>query len=1185
MDLRVNQTGIRNGEFITSSPSGKQNKGMVMQIRGLYPPDIQEVKKLNFVTLRDVFNVIPFFTNMSAEDRKEWLIDNSIDMRKVYLEDVELWVKIVKIGSNNFLTKTLDKDIIDGLLRGNSDDPEGYWRLTDVYNLFPRKPGSKARKTTLVFRPSNWSLMIPKTSVSKYTGMYIDLDDGILSSGTIETGTIETGPIGTGPKKIYKIELESRGKAYMSDMAIMSSSRGSPLTEDKLFSMASKYVDIDVMNQIKDIICWFPPSMHKSLIQKLIRTRCQQVEYGGKTYDASATLLTSLSLLFLNPGVFVPNIRRFVTGMESSTKRLAVSICEDSYTTNFNALLSLYAASLVAQTDRNWLPTDKLLDEWFRLAIQAQTDSRLFDYDFHNYQENITQFDPLSVSYLILAEIRSFKTDIDMMGSIAQNFGRAAKSFDSRMTIMPILQAVDHHAFTEIAYYLPYTGTPYEEVFGNIWKYVSAVNPRKEIYKNYVLTMENEDFVKNVRRSQRDVWISKMYQPQNRPTTELTTDFSYTLDPSWLAGMIGPIEIKLSKSVAIVVLKVDNIYNMTAVKKPQRDSKAANFLTDEEIGQAVRKAKLKLSKGIKLSNVPSTLPLFKDSTVTLVEDRYIITVNGQNYLWSDIINLQYVFPVHQPLPGDSVYNSLLYTGDGIEAGAEVIETIFSKFNRDVIRRLSTFLTGYKSSIELGKISRDGTGTYYQVFPEDTAVNHILSYISVKYPAALVKCKSGFKVKVGPLLWTIRDTINQRMAQTVNFDKKWKIPLPETRKRWEHQIDSYNQMVARNEAGKKGHLMWITVGLGKTMITLDYLAYLIESGKMPSYCVYSLPASAIDNIQVELDRRGIPHKLLDGRKASKDTYKRVDPYIVCLIKHDHLRLGGLDDTLKRLAKDMVFIVDEFHKTLGKSIRTSLALEIARLSYDFVGMTGTIIKDTNYDELIQWLEQIVEFEVTEKNYWVAIGALVSRKVCTKVVVDRQMIEISLPPDLAERYYSLVPEKLGGHATQIKFNEAVNLCYEAVTREMVKDIYNYVMAGEGVFVVAKDITHQKVIQKMLIQQGLSETAIHLFEKDNQITLTAEYDGPIKVVITTKRHAEGYTLTKFRIMIMSVYFTNQATRDQLEGRINRIGQESDEIKIHIYHTGILTYINNRYEKARTLAQALKGFAAEVGIDYDLDL
>ncbi len=87
--------------------------------------------------------------------------------------------------------------------------------------------------------------------------------------------------------------------------------------------------------------------------------------------------------------------------------------------------------------------------------------------------------------------------------------------------------------------------------------------------------------------------------------------------------------------------------------------------------------------------------------------------------------------------------------------------------------------------------------------------------------------------------------------------------------------------------------------------------------------------------------------------------------------------------------------------------------------------------------------------------------------------------------------------------------------------------------------------------------------------------------MVITTKSHSEGYTLTKFRIMITSVYFSNQATREQLEGRINRIGQLSPMVRIHIFHTGILSYIHKRYEKARTLAAALKGFANEVGIDY----
>jgi hypothetical protein len=83
---------------------------------------------------------------------------------------------------------------------------------------------------------------------------------------------------------------------------------------------------------------------------------------------------------------------------------------------------------------------------------------------------------------------------------------------------------------------------------------------------------------------------------------------------------------------------------------------------------------------------------------------------------------------------------------------------------------------------------------------------------------------------------------------------------------------------------------------------------------------------------------------------------------------------------------------------------------------------------------------------------------------------------------------------------------------------------------------------------------------------------------VITTPTHSEGYTLTKFRIMIQLVYFTNQATREQLEGRINRIGQSSDTIYIFTLHTGILSNVYERYEGVRSLSDALKGFAKEEG-------
>lgn len=166
MDLRVSQTGVRSYEFIAVSPSGKQNKGTVIQIRGSYPPEIARVKQLDPISIRDTFNTIPFFSNMNTNQRLDWLIKNGTNIADLYLDDTDIWLKFIKIGDKNFFHKALGIDGVNQLLKPNPNDLEGFWSIKDVYNMFPRKPGSRAKKTTLIFRPSNWSLMIPERVVN-----------------------------------------------------------------------------------------------------------------------------------------------------------------------------------------------------------------------------------------------------------------------------------------------------------------------------------------------------------------------------------------------------------------------------------------------------------------------------------------------------------------------------------------------------------------------------------------------------------------------------------------------------------------------------------------------------------------------------------------------------------------------------------------------------------------------------------------------------------------------------------------------------------------------------------------------------------------------------------------------------------------------------------------------------------
>jgi hypothetical protein len=64
---------------------------------------------------------------------------------------------------------------------------------------------------------------------------------------------------------------------------------------------------------------------------------------------------------------------------------------------------------------------------------------------------------------------------------------------------------------------------------------------------------------------------------------------------------------------------------------------------------------------------------------------------------------------------------------------------------------------------------------------------------------------------------------------------------------------------------------------------------------------------------------------------------------------------------------------------------------------------------------------------------------------------------------------------------------------------------------------------------------------------------------------------------MVTGVYPSNNADREQLEGRINRIGQKSPSVQYITVHTGILTYIMNNHNDARNLSAVLSALAGNI--------
>ncbi len=143
------------------------------------------------------------------------------------------------------------------------------------------------------------------------------------------------------------------------------------------------------------------------------------------------------------------------------------------------------------------------------------------------------------------------------------------------------------------------------------------------------------------------------------------------------------------------------------------------------------------------------------------------------------------------------------------------------------------------------------------------------------------------------------------------------------------------------------------------------------------------------------------------------------------------------------------------------------------------------------------------------------------------------------------------------------------------MVQRIIQHLHNGEKcLFVVTKNIIQQNKMFSQLTSYGIK--CFNIANK-NSINLTSDNnkDG-IQVVITTTRNSTGYDATAARIMITAPYFTDEPTRQQLEGRILRLSQKSPEVIYERIHCGILTYIMNNHNLAKLISKSIRDLQKE---------
>lgn len=516
-------------------------------------------------------------------------------------------------------------------------------------------------------------------------------------------------------------------------------------------------------------------------------------------------------------------------------------------------------------------------------------------------------------------------------------------------------------------------------------------------------------------------------------------------------------------------------------------------------------------------------------------------------------------------------------------------------------RCLTHMSGFKSIINLPKITKDGSGSEIAVVKEDIGAFEILLKLSSLFPGALSKLNvdnsTSFRIKCPPLLWEIKNRISDILNASKKYAAdKWGKIQDVKRTPYDYQVDALNSMKKSHSEGRRGHFIWIPVGMGKTYIVLSYLKYLMSIEKLPKYVIYTLPSEAIASIIKEIKLFNFDLNLV--LPVTKSTYAKnallghskipgktyLCPYAINLIEHDHMRKCG--EELLSIATQSIVIVDEVHKTLNASQRTSMALTIGNLSEEFIALTGTPLIDTNTCKLVSWLEKIMPFEVTDRNFWVAANGMISKKVNTGVKVNRNNINAEMNEEQQNEYTKLVPPSLNGtnmHSSQEHLFKAIQICYDACSQRMVIETIQRVKNKKGVFLVAKDYKHQVSLYNLLLDSGkIQKEDIFLIQGQSSLYLTDDTvlnqgAHDYKVVITTLNKSTGYTLSRLKAMVTCVYPSNAATREQIEGRINRLGQSAKEIEIVTVMCGVLENIFQKHKNAKNLISILETLAHEI--------
>lgn len=1227
-NMSLSLIGARKGETIKGYRSN--NRDVLLRVTTDIAPSRKFLCELRRTSKFDVFLsklvVIPFYRNMTKDERALHLA--SAQNNDTYILGHSL--EILSVGKECSQIATLSDDRWEILTNMMENDP--IMSMETLKELFFEQHAEETPEKAyrdIFFELTAWTVDTSYTLNSIYEGLIVDIDNCCTVHAHFDITPKASGPpMDRNLAGAYTFQLGANAEtiAFIADEDPNKITKWSLLQLPDLLEELGLVVDEDDAGLIFASLDVYGVSGLKSLLQKCVRYGASRVsisfdprtmEVCDRNIDMNVLATIAWYMMFICEGSFNPNIQRFVRGRESAFKRLAVSIVEDSYITDVNNIARFVSYAWLMQKVPDYkIPKLGLLTAMRAVIEACETPYKLSVEDFRRFEEyQIPDFDEEMPATAIAAKVisicGSYGTDVQLFQSMYESDSAMYKSRNTRPAYMELEHSVDHNCFPDLVYFTDIewfrekrttSSRIAENIFDILWRKLSCINYRigKHIDWNdsdvIALRTARARLVRakhilndKGRKQSRTGHTDKSSIPSTNKVILKTT-----LSESWMAGMVGSLTGSANLKW-IATLRPDDSDSFIFVRKIARnDRNPSPTLESAELEVANMELGEKFAKGVRASSVP--VAWMNKATIHRTKDDWIISASRQNAFWSAAKHITLKYPrIDIVTPVRNQYSFSFIGKEGFADLPDAMPTLSALYDIKEFARASALIFSDFTEIKLPTLSSDGGGTKLKVTAYDVGAYQIIHQLVRMYPSVLsVKDKLTFDV-VDPVGLTflrkyMGDELNRLRLATAGTctddveDIGWgTIEDKQQRTLYKYQSKAVDALADNYNQGKKGSFIWLTVGSGKSLIVLSFLKQLIEEGRMPKYVLYTLPPGALHSLCMEIDALGFEVILLSPvqRKANKievnkriikdiRSVEQIRPYTVTIVTHDHLRM--VDDQIMPIMPETYFIVDEVHKAVSDTLRTSTMLNCALLSQSFCAMTGTPTLDGKTTSLIPWLRMISDSPITPRNHLAAINSMISDCINVGVNIEESIETVTMPKDMIPHYQKHLPRKLGGSNDAFGKGDlvaALDYCYMACDVMIIDDAIKN--RDRGIFIVARDASHQARLHSALIARGEEAFLITGKTSINHTCRTVEEGAKDwRFVITTKQYSEGYTLTRLSMMLWSPYFSNQASRTQMLGRICRVGQKSASVKYVTYVCELLERFREKYQHAKNIESML---------------